>query len=517
MGKYNWHEEYYKKDAHLQSVYEQVSPAEFYRALFPVGSTARKDEIKANKGNIIACRFTKKGDGKHMTHFNIGNDLPDEELQYVLGYMNAFITPISYFGRRRDKYKAHLMFAIVVDIDLVTVGNLRDLIYQYSNPEGYYYPEPNFIVNSSNGVHLYYLLKEPYELKPERSDFNNRMNAIKALKEAMMRHAWNAYTSEDPDRDAANIWQIFRAVGSRTKFDDGSLVTAYRVSDHKYDFDELNEKFHAGVDLSKLHKISREEWEQKVGEIKEKYPAYYQRVIVDKQPPKRRDCYDFPEEMYQKWYERVYTQGTEGHRYFCIKVLFANAIKCNIPRKKALADAMELLPVLDRRTKEKGHFTKDDVMAAYREAYESGEDKTDLMHRLPTDWIIKNTAIDLPKAKRNGRDQYTHLKIARAVQQVDYPNGEWREGNGRKPKKKVVLDWRDQHPGGKKMECHKDTGLSRVTIDKWWDSKEYPPAKVDFMTNDGILMERVSDKDREEQLERMMAYRDMLEKMRERK
>ena len=55
-------------------------------------------------------------------------------------------------------------------------------------------------------------------------------------------------------------------------------------------------------------------------------------------------------------------------------------------------------------------------------------------------------------------------------------NKDWRNKNGRPKgsgeKSKIVEEWRLLHPDGKKIDCHKETGLSRVTIDKWWDKIE---------------------------------------------
>ena len=42
--------------------------------------------------------------------------------------------------------------------------------------------------------------------------------------------------------------------------------------------------------------------------------------------------------------------------------------------------------------------------------------------------------------------------------------------SGRNPKANIVQQWRLENPEGRKIECHRDTGLSRVTIDKWWES-----------------------------------------------
>lgn len=58
----------------------------------------------------------------------------------------------------------------------------------------------------------------------------------------------------------------------------------------------------------------------------------------------------------------------------------------------------------------------------------------------------------------------------RAIENITNPN--WREGNGR-PKgsskeKKIVEEWRKNHPDGTKAECIRATGLSKPTVYRWW-------------------------------------------------
>ena len=60
-------------------------------------------------------------------------------------------------------------------------------------------------------------------------------------------------------------------------------------------------------------------------------------------------------------------------------------------------------------------------------------------------------------------------KRARAVQEVDYPGGTWRR-KGAEEKKAQVYAWRQEHPEGRKADCHRDTGLDPKTIRKWWDT-----------------------------------------------
>ncbi len=55
----------------------------------------------------------------------------------------------------------------------------------------------------------------------------------------------------------------------------------------------------------------------------------------------------------------------------------------------------------------------------------------------------------------------------------DEDNGtNWRNGNGRKPKADIVKEWRLAHPEGRKVDCIRDTGLSKPTVYKWWDIKD---------------------------------------------
>ena len=46
--------------------------------------------------------------------------------------------------------------------------------------------------------------------------------------------------------------------------------------------------------------------------------------------------------------------------------------------------------------------------------------------------------------------------------------------------------WRQQHPDGRKADCHRDTGLDPKTIRKWWDSE---PSAV--WQEDGHMVARV--------------------------
>jgi hypothetical protein len=73
------------------------------------------------------------------------------------------------------------------------------------------------------------------------------------------------------------------------------------------------------------------------------------------------------------------------------------------------------------------------------------------------------------RAKPLKRDDGTAFRAARAIQDIMYPDGEWRNKDGRPKKAEAIREWREAHPNGKKIDCHKETGISRPTIDRWWN------------------------------------------------
>lgn len=158
------------------------------------------------------------------------------------------------------------------------------------------------------------------------------------------------------------------------------------------------------------------------------------------------------------------TVGAEqGHRYWCIMTLATYAKKCNVPRKELEKDAFGLIPLMNTRG---DAFTEDDVLHAL-EAYD------DSYITYPIDTIVRRTGILIEKNKRNGRKQEAHMKIlnnTRKFRRDDLGEAEYKN-NGRPKgtdKREVVKNWRRNNPDGKKIDCERETGLSRPTVLKWW-------------------------------------------------
>ena len=147
-------------------------------------------------------------------------------------------------------------------------------------------------------------------------------------------------------------------------------------------------------------------------------------------------------------------------------VLATYAMKCGIPREELEADAMGFIDLLDGRGKRPDNpFTEDDVLKAL-DAYNAN------YITYPIHAISARTGIPITPNKRNGRKQALHLKLARATQVIlnDENGRNWRDGNGRPGKAEVVRKWRREHPGGRKADCIRETGLSKPTVYKHWEA-----------------------------------------------
>ena len=383
----------------------------------------------------------------------------DESLRFLSGRKFAIMSPITYVGRNNTQQNARYLYALAFDLDGVSMRchhKMFDLV------EKGIMPMPNLIANSGHGYHLYYLLENPVALYPVIVPLLNR------VKHGLTNILWNMGTSELEDRQYQSILQSFRLPGTLTKF--GKRIRAFVTRSDRYTLEDLN-----GY-LSK-YKLSPEELFVCTGKAKynpkgvtlseaeRMWPEwYFSRVVQKKRVGRKwhvnRAVYDWWLHLLQEADDEI----KEHHRYWCILTLVIYAVKCDIPRDEVLADAVALVPKMDSYTKtEDNHFTESDVhdaMLAYDENY----------NKWPIKTIEDTTTIRIERNRRNGRKQDVHLKAARAMQIALDPDGNWREGNGRKAQGDIVKQWREENPNNyNKSQCAKETGLSRPTVRKWWD------------------------------------------------
>lgn len=436
----------------LENNYEEVDCYHFYRQLFPEGSFEKKGEYEDGKYNGIAVSISKGA--KRANRYTITDDLDMIE-EIAMSNDFCIMSPISYAGKSRKSENGRFIYALAIDLDgIEKLENIIVLNKQIDNNDffvegGSYWglPTPTYLVSSGTGLHIYYFFEKPIPLFP---------NIVKQLEKLKRRLTWQAWTqgaSELHDNvQFESLFQGFRMVGSITKNSD--RVRAFKVGD-KVSLEYLN----YSVPLEYRATEFTYKSDLRLEDAKKKYPEWYERRVVAKKPKGtwicKRDLYD--------WWKRRYYEARQGHRYWYVMTLAVYAKKCNIDRNELEKDAFELMPRLDKIGTEP--FTEDDVIHAL-EAY------NDSYMTYPIHTIISRTNLPIEKNKRNGRKQKQHIQIISAIRDIEYPNGKWRNGNGRPlgsgTAENKIKEWRSLHPEGTKKQCKDDTGLSYPTIRKWW-------------------------------------------------
>ena len=447
---------YREKNEHLEKFLEPVTPFEFYREIFPEGSLERRGHYEDAKGNGIAITVPKgengialeiEGDGKARRH-TITDEL--DTLQELQNTDFTIMSPISYFGRQRSGKNARYLYALVFDLDGVGMPQLRDTLHQMNKD---ILPKATFVVNSGTGLHLYYVLSEPVPMYPQNQKY------LKELKYALTRQIWNRFTSTIKEPQMQGVLQGFRVIGSSSKLGREFPVVAYRLGgtvelekllDYIPDSNGEQQRIHGLMRKSRLS----------LAEAKEKYPDWYERRVVKKE---RRGRWTVKRDLYDWWLHRIREEIHVGHRFYGIMTLAIYAKKCDIDEDELRQDAFALLqPYDDMSIEDINRFTKDDIVCAlemFNEDYVT----------FPRDDIAKISGLSMPVNKRNWRNQEQHLQFARGIREIKSKLGEDVTGGGRPSECSRVLTWRQQHPEGRKADCHRDTGLDPKTIRKWWD------------------------------------------------
>lgn len=442
-------------EKYLEQYFDELTPKEFYRALFPAGELATHEEKqKKGKYNAIAVELLPQADKNKS---NVKRYILTDELDYLeeLEKKDNFIiiSPISYAGRSRKAENARYIYAMAIDLDGMTrEQNIIDLFFQMDND---IIPRPTYTIASGSGLHLYYCFEQPIPA------FKNITKQLQALKQDLTKQIWNKYITELYEKpQLQSLFQGFRAVGTITKT--GGRVRAFETG-KPVSIEALN-KFCIN-EKSKVTDIVYKS-ELTLKEAAAKYPEWYQKRIVNKQPKGSWTC---KKDLYNWWKRRIIEEAKTGHRYFCCMTLAIYAKKCGVSREELEQDAFSLVEPMEKlTTDEENHFTREDIMAAlelYNDSYIT----------FPIDTITQLTALPIEKNKRNGRKQEIHLKIARSNKAILKEEGLLKsEGRpkGSGTKEKIIKDWRQRHPAATITECAKDTKISRTTIYKYWSNEE---------------------------------------------
>lgn len=442
----------------LSAIYKEVAPKYFYRQIFQ-HHLDKKGAFTKGKYVGIACEITKEKKGKKtvVKRHTITDDL--DTIDDLLKSENFIIvSPISYIGKSRKTENATRMYAFAIEIDDLRVSDdgrpvgLNDLLHHFDIE---LLPTPNYIICSGNGVHLYYVFEQPLIL------FDNVKKSLDAFKKALTPYFWNQYVTKDYKIENIQFespFQGFRMAGGVTKKGDRTRI--FEISTHPIAIEELNRyavkygKKECQIDIAYESELT-------LAEAKEAYPEWYERRIVNKQ---KKGTWECKRDLYDWWKRRITEGASVGHRYYCLLMLSIYAIKCgrNVSEEELIEDAYSFLDKFDEMSEnEINRFTDEDVMDALQGYYDK-----DLV-TYPINSIVYRSGIPIEKNKRNFRKQAIHIKYMNNQRAFKVEMGECTNG-GRPDKRQIVQSWRLEHPGGRKIECERDTGLSRHTVLKWW-------------------------------------------------
>lgn len=467
-----------KSKAGKKAIYNPAQPFR-YNALMQAIYDVEPDASRKNDSGRRSKTWVVVGDATSEEDVKVcGWD----SLEELLGrYKFVVSTPATYVGRRRFKSNARYLYAIAIDLDEVGVPELSEVIHQQMIGMT---PQANIIVNSGDGIHLYYILAKPMPLYPKVYE------TLTAIKKALTRLVWNKASSRTGELNQVQIQPIiqpFRVPGSRSKH--GDVVTAWHNADAPLHTIETLNRFatkssfkiyNSGVSQEQAQALDKGAYSTNrltKARAKELYPEWYQRRIEEGAP---RKTWNVHRGLYDWWLNKLWEsdQVAIGHRYHCIMFLAVYAKKCSVPFEELKRDALALVPRMEALTGNTGrHFSVQDALDALKAYKESSE-------TYPRQLVEDRSGLRIEPNKRNGRPQDLHLKLARGsrdILQEAKGRKDWREGNGR-PKGSIVLaedspqyakvqEWRRNNPNSNnKSRCARETGLDRKTVRKWWQS-----------------------------------------------
>lgn len=451
------------KADYLTQFFDEIEPKEFYRSIFPEGELQGKGDHIPGKYNGIAVELLPMNEkGKNTRRYTITDDL--EMIDELLEHEDfILLSPISYAGRARKSENARFIYAIAIDLDGVRKKeHMTDLFYQMDgNGPSNHIPKPTYIVNSGNGLHLYYVLEKPVPC------FKNIIDQLTKLKNNLTKKVWNGYVTDLSEKvQYQSIFQGFRLVGGVTK--NGGRTKAYEIG-NKVSIEYLNQFV---LEENRVIEFAYKS-ELTLDKAKEKYPDWYEKRIVKGE---KKGRWTAKRDLYEWWKGKLKSEIIEGHRYYGMMCLAIYAKKCGICFEELEKDAFSLVDHLDKMTSaEDNHFTRSDVLSAL-------EMFNDDYVTFPIKTISELTGVHIQRNKRNYRKQEMHLKGARALQEIYNPN--WRDGNGRPDKKKMVRDYIKDNPTAKVTEIAKALNVSRPTVYKYIEYAEgenqllYPKLQV---------------------------------------
>lgn len=468
-------------NALLDAGYDEIAGVDLYEEIFPDNEVTGEIHTDYSHPNAIFLYQPYENSRKLKRRIMLKDTWREDYLEFIYDNPMTLCSGLTYRGMTNKLEHAQNMNALIMDIDGVGFGELLTMLARMKQgPEMIRsIPVPTYLVLSGSGVHLYYVFNEPVPLFP------NIKLQLKSLKNALTFRIWDYKgTSKIKTVQYQSINQGFRMPGSvNSKYD--IQVRAFRIGG-KTSIEELNQYVDENnrVDLAKRFRPST----TTKSEAAIKWQDWYERVVEKGiRKPKKWDIAGKvngkdPYALYHWWLKKA-PEATGGHRYFYMMNLAIYACKCDVPKEMLVNDINAVFEML-RKIPHVNAYGQDDpleeqdvvvALEAYSKEY----------YGFKLEDHIATSGIKVDRNKRNWRPQDQHMKYMSFVRDELNGNKTWNKvGNGRKvgsgTSKDKVLKWRMDHPNGRKIDCERDTGMSRHTILKWWDSVPVP--EIEYIT-----------------------------------
>lgn len=443
----------YKEVEELLSFhYEEIEGEEFYKYVFPNNQDQGDFSADYSKPNSVYLYKDPKDEGterKLRRRIMLKDTWEKDYKEFVEGNPMTLCSGLAYRGMKNRLQYAQNMNALVFDLDAVGKNELMNLFARIGKkPALRTLPQPTFIVMSGTGLHIYYVFENPIALYP------NIKLQMKALKYDLTFRMWEyKATSQEKQIQYHSINQGFRMVGSMNdKY--GLQVRAFKTG-NRVTLDYINQ--YVDEEKNKVDiNVPFRPTQYSLEEAEEKFPEWYERVIV--QGNKRAKKWDIKRDLYDWWLRQSY-KVKGGHRYFYLMCMAIYAVKCNIPKSEVREDMYNIYDEL-KEIEHSNPLEEDDIKSAL-ETYDRQ------YYNFTIDDIVKLTDIPIEKNKRNYRKQEIHLKGARAIQEINDPEGNWRNQEGRPSKENLVKEYIAENPDHTPTEIAKNLNISRTTVYKY--------------------------------------------------
>ena len=314
----------------LETYFDEVTPYEFYRAIFPAGELEEKRSREENRENPITGKYCgiaveitqekKPGGQPKIKRYSITDDL--ETIGKLMESDNFCIcSPISYAGKSRTSDNARFLYAMAFDLDRIQIhdGSPSGLISLWNGhiEKVGRLPKPTYIVSSGTGLHLYYVLDKAIPL------FHDTVKQLQRMKHELTAKIWHGTIVDirhEREIQQEGIFQGFRVPGTITK--NGGRARAFLTGD-PVTLEYLNEY------VSEGSRVTRDavKKELTLARARELYPEWYSRRIENGEPGK---LWHTSRRLYDWWKKEILEKAQVGHRYWCMMTLAVYAIKCGL-------------------------------------------------------------------------------------------------------------------------------------------------------------------------------------------